>query len=99
MINRQRALVLSGAVIASAIGVTGFAGASSAMAATNVSRSAAVQTALARTGGGNVQESYKETEHRRPVWCVNIWKGNRLYDVDVSRHSGKVVEVESEIED
>lgn len=95
MMNRQRARILGAAVIAPAIGIAVFASASPAMATGSISRSAAQATALTRTGGGQVLEAQKETEHGRQVWCVEIRKGSYVHDVDVSRHSYRIIEVES----
>lgn len=99
MNNRQRARILGAALIAPALGIALLTSATPAMAATSVGSSAAKATALHRTGGGHLHKIYKETEHGRHVWCAEIRKGNRVYDVDVSRDSGRVVEVEREVED
>lgn len=92
---RRKRAVLGVALIVPTIAMGMLTTASAASAAGSVTSSQARETALARTGGGQVLEGpYKENEHGRSVWCVNIRKDNRTYDVDVSRSTGKVVEVE-----
>jgi uncharacterized membrane protein YkoI len=59
-----------------------------------VSRSRAVQIALARTGGGIVVKVEQEWEHGRPVWSVRIVKDGAELRVDVAAATGEIVRSE-----
>ncbi|BCJ63331.1 PepSY domain-containing protein [Polymorphospora rubra] len=64
-----------------------------------VSAERAKEIALARTGGGTVEEVERDREHGRPVWEVEIDKGKVEYEVYVDRETGEIVKFEQDDDD
>ncbi|MEV0734054.1 PepSY domain-containing protein [Polymorphospora sp. NPDC050346] len=64
-----------------------------------ISAERAKEIALARTGGGTVEEVDRDREHGRPVWEVEIYKGQVEYEVDVDRETGEIVKFEQDDDD
>ncbi|MEV7229356.1 PepSY domain-containing protein [Polymorphospora sp. NPDC051019] len=65
-------------------------------AADPVSAERAKEIALGRVGGGTVEEVDRDREHGRPVWEVEIYKGQVEYEVDVDRETGEIVKFEQD---
>ncbi|RKN30009.1 hypothetical protein D7044_20630 [Micromonospora musae] len=57
------------------------------------------EIALAKAGGGRIEEIEAEQEHGRPVWSVEIVSGGVEHDIDVDRENGAVLRAEQEQDD
>ncbi|MEV7231774.1 PepSY domain-containing protein [Polymorphospora sp. NPDC051019] len=64
-----------------------------------ISAERAKEIALGRVGGGTVEEVDRDREHGRPVWEVEIYKGQVEYEVDVDRETGEIVKFEQDDDD
>jgi hypothetical protein len=64
---------------------------SSAAATTTISVADAEAIALRAAGGGRVTKVERETEHGRPVYDVEVWRGSTEHDIDVDRTTGAVL--------
>ncbi|TCB90969.1 hypothetical protein E0H26_26105 [Micromonospora zingiberis] len=61
-----------------------------------VSAERAGELALAQAGGGRITEIDRDRENGRPVWEVEIVKGDTEHEIDIDRETGAVVKAEQE---
>ncbi|MDG4792911.1 PepSY domain-containing protein [Micromonospora sp. WMMD1082] len=67
-----------------------------ATAADAVSLERAGEIAVAHVGGGRITEIERDREKGRPVWEVEIVRGNTEHEIYVDRETGTVVKAEQE---
>ncbi|MER5453851.1 PepSY domain-containing protein [Micromonospora sp. NPDC002389] len=72
------------------------AGTGSPDATDKISRERAGEIALAHAGGGRITEIDRDRENKRPVWEVEIVKGDVEHEIDVDRETGQVLKAEQE---
>ncbi len=61
-----------------------------------VSSERAGEIALAHVGGGQITEIERDRENSRPVWEVEIVRGETEHEIDIDRETGQVVKAEQE---
>lgn len=61
-----------------------------------LSRDRAVEIALDRTGGGNVDEVENEVEHGRAAWKVRVVKDGIRYSVYIDKADGAIIRFRDE---
>ncbi|TDC32554.1 hypothetical protein E1211_20665 [Micromonospora sp. 15K316] len=71
-------------------------GATGTSGADRIEPQRAGEIALARAGGGRIEEIEAEQEHGRPVWSVEIVSGDVEHNIDVDRENGAVLRAEQE---
>ena len=54
------------------------------------------EIALAHVGGGQITEIERDRENSRPVWEVEIVRGETEHEIDIDRETGQVVKAEQE---
>lgn len=64
-----------------------------------ISRERAVQIAIERTGGGNVDEVENEFEHGRTAWKVRVIKNGIRYSVYIDKGTGDIIRFRDEGQD